>query len=154
MPTFSSADFQERPEGKLWKDAAREAQHYRRMPVLKFTVRTGRTEQACFAFIEAKLNTYDRLARAIAATFARRNTEIPSELPDGLTPAFAADAAKIQQWNAFAVDVAFAPGTLAKVVEDLAAFLMPHARAARTVLDPGNAAGTASGRPGNDFKRP
>lgn len=73
----------------------------------------------------------DRLARAIAATFARRNTEIPSELPDGLTPAFAADAAKVQQWNAFAVDVAFEPGTLAEVVEDLAAFLMPHARAAR-----------------------
>jgi predicted nucleotidyltransferase component of viral defense system len=28
----------------------------------------------------------DRLARAIAATFARRNTEIPSELPDAQTP--------------------------------------------------------------------
>jgi len=73
----------------------------------------------------------DRLARAIAATFARRNTEIPSELPDALTPAFAADASKVQQWNAFAADVAFEPGTLAEVVEDLAAFLMPHARAAR-----------------------
>src|SRR3984893_383266 len=34
----------------------------------------------------------DRLARAIAATFARRKTEIPSELPDALTPVFAADA--------------------------------------------------------------
>jgi hypothetical protein len=72
----------------------------------------------------------DRLARAIAATFARRNTEIP-KLPDGLTPAFAADVTKVQQWNAFAEDVAFEPGTLAEVVEDLAAFLMPHARAAR-----------------------
>jgi hypothetical protein len=73
----------------------------------------------------------DRLARAVAATFARRNTEIPSELPDALTPAFAADAAKVQQWNAFVADVAFEPGTLAEVVEDLAVFLMPHARAAR-----------------------
>jgi hypothetical protein len=41
----------------------------------------------------------DGLARAIVATFARRKTEIPSEPPDALTPAFAEDAAKIQQWN-------------------------------------------------------
>src|SRR3546814_7545181 len=32
----------------------------------------------------------DRLARAIAATFARRGTAIPTEPPDALTPAFAA----------------------------------------------------------------
>jgi predicted nucleotidyltransferase component of viral defense system len=69
----------------------------------------------------------DRLARAIAATFARRKTEIPSELPDALTPAFAEDPAKIQQWNSFVADVAFQPGSLADVVRDLAAFLMPHA---------------------------
>ena len=41
----------------------------------------------------------DRLARAIAATFARRKTEIPSQLPDALTSAFVADPAKIQQWE-------------------------------------------------------
>lgn len=73
----------------------------------------------------------DRLARAIAATFARRKTNIPSQPPDALTPDFAADAAKIQQWNAFVADVAFEPGTLADVVKDLATFLMPHADAAR-----------------------
>jgi hypothetical protein len=33
----------------------------------------------------------DRLARAIAATFERRGTEIPAELPDALTSAFAED---------------------------------------------------------------
>jgi hypothetical protein len=33
----------------------------------------------------------DRLARAIAATFARRATAIPTVLPDALTPAFAVD---------------------------------------------------------------
>ncbi|MCW5735977.1 MAG: nucleotidyl transferase AbiEii/AbiGii toxin family protein [Enhydrobacter sp.] len=32
----------------------------------------------------------DTLARAIAATFARRNTDLPRELPDALTDAFAA----------------------------------------------------------------
>jgi predicted nucleotidyltransferase component of viral defense system len=73
----------------------------------------------------------DRLARAILATFARRTTEIPAEPPDALTQAFAQDKTKQQQWTAFLVDVAVTPGTLAEVVEDLTAFLMPHAEKAR-----------------------
>jgi predicted nucleotidyltransferase component of viral defense system len=76
----------------------------------------------------------DNLARAIAATFARRKTEIPSEPPDALTRAFADDPAKIQQWNSFVADVAFEPGTLAEVIKDLAAFLMPQAAAARRMM--------------------
>lgn len=68
----------------------------------------------------------DRLARAIAATFARRETAIPAELPDALTPAFAADAQKQQQWRAFIEDVAQNPGELASVIDDVAQFLMPH----------------------------
>jgi Nucleotidyl transferase AbiEii toxin, Type IV TA system len=36
----------------------------------------------------------DRLARAIAATFTRRDTEIPIDPPDGLAAAFAEDPAK------------------------------------------------------------
>jgi predicted nucleotidyltransferase component of viral defense system len=73
----------------------------------------------------------DKLARAIAATFARRKTGIPSERPDALTPAFAEDQTKQRQWTAFLEDVAITPGTLAEVVEDLATFLMPHADEAR-----------------------
>ncbi|MFL6799245.1 MAG: hypothetical protein ACJ8F3_17735 [Xanthobacteraceae bacterium] len=72
----------------------------------------------------------DRLARAIAATFARRKTAIPAELPDGLTPAFADDQIKVQQWNAFIADVAFQPGTLAETTKDFASFLMSHAATA------------------------
>jgi predicted nucleotidyltransferase component of viral defense system len=72
-----------------------------------------------------------RLAQAIAATFARRKTEIPTERPDGLTSAFAADPTKQQQWTAFVKEVAVNPGTLAKVIEDVSAFLMPHAVAAK-----------------------
>jgi predicted nucleotidyltransferase component of viral defense system len=41
----------------------------------------------------------DRLTRAIAATFARRATAIPDELPDALTPEFAADEQKQRQWH-------------------------------------------------------
>jgi len=75
----------------------------------------------------------DKLARAIAATFRRRNTSIPSERPDALSRAFAEDATKQRQWTAFLGDVAVNPGSLAEIIEDLAAFLMPHAEAAQTV---------------------
>jgi len=77
--------------------------------------------------------TGDTLARAIAATFARRRTVIPTERPDALTSAFAADPLKQRQWGDFVREVAFQPGALVEVVEALAAFLMPHAAAARTL---------------------
>lgn len=41
------------------------------------------------------------LAQAIAATFARRATPLPAELPIGLTAAFALDKTKRLQWRAF-----------------------------------------------------
>ena len=72
----------------------------------------------------------NRLARAIAATFARRGTAIPVDRPDALSPAFAADELKQQQWRAFLEDAALNPGTLAEVTDDLAEFLMPHAGSA------------------------
>ncbi|MDB5412974.1 MAG: hypothetical protein JWR10_1309 [Rubritepida sp.] len=75
----------------------------------------------------------DRLPRAISATFERRGTAIPHELPDALTPAFADDPQKQQQWRAFVGDVAHDPGSLADVIKDLAAFLMLHAAAAAKV---------------------
>lgn len=73
-----------------------------------------------------------RLARAIAATFARRETEIPAERPDALTSAFAADPTKQSQWAVFVRDVAHDPGSLAEVIEHLAKFLMPIAAESRT----------------------
>jgi len=72
----------------------------------------------------------NRLALAIAATFARRETEIPIEVPDGLTLAFAEDEQKQRQWTAFVREVALKPGSLVEVIETLREFLMPHARAA------------------------
>jgi hypothetical protein len=41
------------------------------------------------------------MRRAIAATFARRKTEIPASVPDGLSDDFSADAGKQRQWDAF-----------------------------------------------------
>lgn len=73
----------------------------------------------------------ERLATAIAATFKRRETDIPAELPDGLKPAFYEDKAKLAQWAAFIEDVAADPGALADVCAALAKFLMPAAARAR-----------------------
>jgi hypothetical protein len=42
-----------------------------------------------------------RLHEAVAATFARRGTPVPAELPVGLSDAFAFDGVKNQQWRAF-----------------------------------------------------
>ena len=69
----------------------------------------------------------ERLASAIAATFKRRGTDIPTELPDGLKPAFYEDKAKLAQWAAFIEDVAADPGSLRDVCGALGKFLMPAA---------------------------
>ncbi|MGB5453687.1 MAG: nucleotidyl transferase AbiEii/AbiGii toxin family protein [Sedimenticolaceae bacterium] len=75
----------------------------------------------------------DRLARAIAATFERGGTEIPAELPDALTSAFAEDEHKQRQWNVFLENVALHPGSLADVIVAVAGFIMPHAIAAAKI---------------------
>jgi predicted nucleotidyltransferase component of viral defense system len=73
----------------------------------------------------------DRLARAIAATFTRRKTPIPDGLPRALTPEFARDPLKRDQWNAFAADVMATPPKLEDVCRDIAVFLVPHLVRAR-----------------------
>jgi predicted nucleotidyltransferase component of viral defense system len=74
----------------------------------------------------------DRLSRAIAATFARRQTSIPTEVPDALTSAFAEDPLKQRQWMVFAADLDDAPKQLQAVLNDLTPFLMNAAAAARS----------------------
>lgn len=69
----------------------------------------------------------DALARAIAATFARRKTDIPTETPLALTGEFAGDPAKRRQWQAFVESIEAKVPSLAEVVRELEAFLMPHA---------------------------
>jgi hypothetical protein len=76
----------------------------------------------------------DALGRAIAATFARRNTEIPAQRPDALSRAFAEDPLKQRQWEAFSQDVTIKPpGLLANVLDELTDFLMPAATQARAL---------------------
>jgi hypothetical protein len=58
----------------------------------------------------------DPLREAIAATFERRQTDLPRELPLGLSEAFAADAGKRIQWAAFLRKNRLAPAVLGDVV--------------------------------------
>jgi predicted nucleotidyltransferase component of viral defense system len=61
----------------------------------------------------------ERMRRAIAATFARRKTEIPASVPDGLSDDFSADAGKQRQWNAFARTLSGQVSELGQVVHEL-----------------------------------
>jgi Nucleotidyl transferase AbiEii toxin, Type IV TA system len=76
----------------------------------------------------------DRLASAIAATFRRRRTAIPVEVPVAFTPAFAEDPAKLRQWTAFLVRsrVAKVPPPFPAVLAEVAQFLLTAAAAARS----------------------
>jgi hypothetical protein len=73
------------------------------------------------------------LREAIAATFARRTTEIPNGVSIALTDTFAKDDMKGKQWAAFLKrnELAEKARELLQVVEDLAAFLIPPMTAAR-----------------------
>jgi hypothetical protein len=74
------------------------------------------------------------LAAALRATFARRGMELPAGMPDGLTDAFATDAARERQWRAFLdrQPPQPEPGTLLDVVTEIRAFLLPTFEAAKS----------------------
>jgi hypothetical protein len=84
-----------------------------------------------FGLAEARAFEGDALRLAVAATFARREVELPSEMPLALTAEFAENPQKRLQWQAFVrrtrrpelVD-------LTSVVDVLAGFLWPVLRAA------------------------
>lgn len=59
------------------------------------------------------------LRRAIEATFARRQTILPDELPSGLSDAFACDPTKQAQWKAFLRKNQLAPADLGDLVTRL-----------------------------------
>lgn len=66
-----------------------------------------------------------RMRQAITATFARRHTAIPNQVPDGLGDAFAGDPTKQRQWTAFVRDLTGPVPQLDRVVADLRDRLMP-----------------------------
>lgn len=65
-----------------------------------------------------------QLSEAIAATFARRGTTVPAELPLGLSDDFARDAGKRAQWKAFLGKNRLDAPTLEDVIERIRRFVM------------------------------
>jgi predicted nucleotidyltransferase component of viral defense system len=74
------------------------------------------------------------LADAIAATFARRQTQLPSAVPLGLSDEFALDASKLAQWKAFLSKNRLAAPALEQVVAELRYFLAEPLAMARQKL--------------------
>ena len=63
------------------------------------------------------------LGDAIAATFQRRGTDVPLEVPLGLSDEFAHDAAKRAQWKAFLGKNRLDAPTLGEVIEEVRRFV-------------------------------
>ncbi len=65
------------------------------------------------------------LDAAIRATFERRNTNIPSEMPIGLSAEFANDRPKAAQWNAYAASIDLNGLSLEIVIETIWTYIGP-----------------------------
>lgn len=79
------------------------------------------------------------LTKATAATFSRRNTPPPAEIPVGLSQEFAADPEANRRWGFFTTRNVLSenPGTFAEVIGLLREFLMPIVHgAARSAAPP------------------
>jgi predicted nucleotidyltransferase component of viral defense system len=74
------------------------------------------------------------LARALAATFKRRQTELPADVPVGLSDEFGRDAAAQRLWREFLrrLQINDAPGELSEVVITLRENLWPVIQQARS----------------------
>jgi hypothetical protein len=72
----------------------------------------------------------DILRQAVRATFDRRRTALAGDAPFGLTDAFAQDAQKQVQWQAFLRKNRLEALALNDVIAALAAFMLPVIKAA------------------------
>lgn len=74
------------------------------------------------------------LARAIAATFERRATALPTEVPTCLTDIFFAAPDPVRQWRAFVgrIEQSGLADNFPRIASDIAEFVMPPSIAAAT----------------------
>lgn len=80
----------------------------------------------------------NRLAESIRATFERRKTELPTEIPVALTEVFASDTSKSTQWTAFIEKNGMTESkSLAATIENIRRFAWPvvHALAQKTAFN-------------------
>lgn len=74
----------------------------------------------------------ETLSEAIKATFTRRKTKLPENLPIGLSTEFSDDAQKLLQWRAFLRKNKLEALPLNTIVSDLTKFLLPPTKAANS----------------------
>jgi len=88
-------------------------------------------------WVLAKHSDFDGevLRQAIGATLSRRGTDIPMDVPFGLTDAFATDPQKQMQWQGFLKKNRLEALTLDQVVFDLRQFLMLPLNALASGID-------------------
>ncbi|MEX0900834.1 MAG: nucleotidyl transferase AbiEii/AbiGii toxin family protein [Gammaproteobacteria bacterium] len=67
----------------------------------------------------------ERLVAQVHATFKRRNTAVPTEVPDAFTDGFASDRSKQTQWTAFLARNRLPQQSLENVTSSISAFAMP-----------------------------
>ena len=85
------------------------------------------------ALLREQATDSGNLARAVSATFQRRGTPLPPDLPVGLTREFALDSRKQAQWMAFLKKNRLESPPLEDVIISLADWLMITVNNARTL---------------------
>lgn len=77
---------------------------------------------------------FERLGRAIAATFGVRGTPLPDGVMKAMSPEFSGSALKQRHWEMFKRKVVMDPGTLPDVIDEIQPFVLSAIAAAREVL--------------------
>ena len=78
-----------------------------------------------WAILKSQRIDEKELADAIAATFSRRETEIPTNVPAGLTNQFSADPQKTQQWATYTASIGLEGLSLDDAIDFVWANLAP-----------------------------
>ncbi len=118
--------------------------------IVAFGMTNGRMKDFYDVWMMSRHFAFDgaTLGGAIAATFARRQTPLPTEIPAGLSQEFATDADAIKRWGFFTTRNVLSekPGAFDEIIAALRDFLMPAIRVAS-----GSAAASIAWSPGGPW---
>lgn len=91
------------------------------MAIVELGMENSRMKDYFDLWILLRDPTIDRplAAKAIRATFGRRQTQLPTGIPLGLSTEFAADSLKTSQWNAFIARNKLQAPELVRLIDEL-----------------------------------
>lgn len=81
---------------------------------------------------KVQLISDEEIFEAISSTFERRQTEIPTERPEGLSSSFTTDEQKSRQWLAYADSIDLESITLEQIADEIWLYLEPICMASKT----------------------